>query len=232
MEELKHNKKNNVLDEHKHNIERENSSKYKKNNDEIAFDVSQLKFCVYYNFENYHILDFLPKNIDEKFKSSIIKNWSEHIKREILMALSANGEMTASRLKELIGHSSSTLHENIKKLEDEDLIETRISYVGNKQRILRPKVLFVSKSPKLRAKFQKFFQGLFVDSEKTKKILAVLDENPKKYYTAEELSIKTGIPEDEIHIHLSNWESQITRGLSNFLKKKPFEKKILYRSLR
>ncbi len=195
-----------------------------------ANDFSRIGVCVYYNADTYEIQDIIPKAIEERLRTTIGRLWSETIPREILIALSTQGQITATQLRELIGHSPSTLHENIKILEDAGLIETSISYVGNKQRILSPKVLLVSKNPRYKTLFQRFFQGLFINSEKTRKILATLNEEPGRFFTAEELSVRTGIPADEIDIHMSNWDSQMTRTLSNFLKDKPFEKRILYRA--
>ncbi|MEM4755936.1 MAG: winged helix-turn-helix transcriptional regulator [Candidatus Woesearchaeota archaeon] len=198
--------------------------------EEIDFDLKKIKYCVYYNAENYAILDILPKELDEQFRSRLVMMWSEQIPREILLTLSSNGEMSATQIREIIGHSSSTLHENIKKLEEFGLVETEISYVGNKQRMIKPKVLFISKNPKFRRMLQRFFQGLYIEDEKMKKILGVLNANPDKYFTADELSLKTGVPADEIELLLSTWDSQLSRSFTDFLKKKPFEKKTLYKA--
>jgi DNA-binding MarR family transcriptional regulator len=188
-----------------------------------------VKYCLYYNSEDGNIVDFLPADIDSKIKNSIIEAWNQDIQREILKVLSEEEEMTSPTIKKRIGHSASTLHENIKKLEDASLIETTMSYEGNKQKIIRPRVLCVTKNPKSKERFQRFFQGLFTDSDKTKIVLDYMRSSPEKYLTTEEISAKTKIPVDEIEILLSNWESQITRSFSDFMKEKPFEKKTLYK---
>lgn len=191
--------------------------------------MSQLKYCLYYDIETGNIIDFLPTEIDDSIKNSMTEAWSQEITRDILKILSESGEMTAPKIKEKIGHSASTLHENIKKLESAGLIDTQMIYKGNKQKIIRAKILCVTKSPKSKETFERFFQGLFTDSKKTKSIINFLEKNPTQYYTVEEISAKIGMPADEIEILLKNWDSQITRSFTDFLKEKPFEKKTLYR---
>jgi DNA-binding Lrp family transcriptional regulator len=188
-----------------------------------------MEYCIYYDIENETIIDFFPNDIDNKIKQNITEAWSQEITKQILKVISEHGEITAPKIKEVIGHSASTLHENIKKLEDLKLIKTEMSYKGNKKKIIKPKILCVTKNPKSKENFQKFFQGLFIDSNNNKKIIECLSKNSNKYLSSEEISLKTKIPVDEIEIIMKNWESQITRSLSNFLKEKPFEKKILYK---
>lgn len=188
-----------------------------------------MKYCVQYDVEKGNIIGFLPTDIEDSIKNKILEVWNQEITKEILKILSEKGELTAPKIREEIGHSASTLHENIKKLEDLKLIETQMIYKGNKQKIISPKILCVTKNPRSKERFQKFFQGLFTDSDKSKKIIEFLKKNPKNYFTIEEISAKTKIPADEIEIHLNNWESHITRSFSDFLKKKPFEKKVEYR---
>lgn len=188
-----------------------------------------MDYCVYYDIETQNIIDYLPKDIENSIKQNIIEAWGQEITREILKIVSEFGEITAPEIKKEIGHSSSTLHENIKKLEDLDLINTEMSYKGNKKKIISPKLFCVTKNPSNKEKFQKFFQGLFIDSTNSKKIIECLEKNSKKFLSLEEISIKTKIPVDEIEILLNNWDSQITRTLSDFMKKKPFEKKIMYK---
>lgn len=188
-----------------------------------------MKYCVSYDVEKENIIDFLPTDIDGVIKNKILEAWNQEITKEILKVVSEHREITAPKIRELIGHSASTLHENIKKLEDNELIETEMIYKGNKQKIIKAKILCITKNPKSKAKFQKFFQGLFIDSNKSKKITEFLSKNKNKFYSIEEISAKTKIPSDEIEIILNNWESQITRSFSDFLKEKPFEKKTLYR---
>jgi DNA-binding Lrp family transcriptional regulator len=186
--------------------------------------------CIaYYDKKSYEILDFLPKDIDNSLKSRIMELWSQEIPRKILMFLSTENKVTAPKIKEAIGHSVSTLHENIKKLDDAGLIETEMIYVGNKQKIIKPKVVFVTKNPAFRAIVKSLLsKGFWIDSAKSKRVLEFLEKNSQKAWTAEEISSKTHVPVDEIHSLLSNWDSQITRAFSDFLKEKPFEKIVLY----
>ena len=188
-----------------------------------------MEYCIYYDKRNESIIDFLPTSLDSKVKQKITEVWNQEITREILKIISEEEEITAPKIKEKIGHSASTLHENIKKLEDLKLIKSEMSYKGNKKKIIKAKVLCVTKNPSYKEKFQRFFQGLFVDSKNSKKIIECLEKNPNKYLSIEEISLKTKIPVDEIEILLKNWESQITRSFSDFMKEKPFEKKTLYK---
>ena len=192
----------------------------------------KMEYCIAYDIEDENIIDFLPTDIDENIKQKILEAWNQEITREILKIISENQEMTAPKIKETIGHSASTLHENIKKLEDWGLIDTEMIYKGNKQRIIKAKVLCVTKNPKSKEKFKRFFQGLFIDSNKSKIVIKFLSKNPKKYFSLEEISAGTKIPTDEVEILLNNWDSQITRRFSDFLKKKPFEKKVLYKYIK
>ncbi len=187
-----------------------------------------MKCCVYYD-RNFRILDYLPINIDPEIKAAIDEFWSQEIPRKILLFLSEHEETTIPEIKNEIGHSMSTLHENIVRLEQAGLVETKITYIENKKKTIKPSVLFVTKNPKFKVAFRKFFQGAWIDSEKSKKIADFLQKNHEKYFTAEEISSRLRIPVDEIEMHLSNWESLTTRTLSNFLQPKPFEKKVMYR---
>ncbi|MFP4656064.1 MAG: helix-turn-helix domain-containing protein [Candidatus Woesearchaeota archaeon] len=187
--------------------------------------------CIaYYDKKTEEILDFLPKNIDNSFQSRILELWSQDIPKKILQYLSTEENVTAPKIKNAIGHSVSTLHENIKKLEESGLIETKMIYVGNKQKVIKPKVIFVTKNPKFRSVVKNFLsRGIWIDSERSRKVINFLQENHKRSFTAEEISSRTGVPVDEIHNLLGNWDSQITRAFSDFLKEKPFEKKIMYK---
>jgi len=187
-----------------------------------------MEYCIYYD-KNFRVLDYLPKGIDPKMKAAIDEFWSQEIPRKILLFLSENHETTIPEIKKSIGHSMSTLHENIVKLEKAGLLETEITYVENKKKTIKSKVLFVTKNPKFKVAFRKFFQGAWIDSQKSQKISGFLKKNPDKYYTVEQISSKLKIPVDEIEMLLSNWESLTTRTLSNFLQEKPFEKKVMYR---
>lgn len=187
-----------------------------------------MDYCVYYD-KNNRILEYLPTNIDAGMKSAIDEFWGMEIPRKILIFLSEKEETTIPQIKKEIGHSMSTLHENIAKLEQAGLLESKITYISNKKKTIRPKVLFVTKNPKFAIAFRKFFQGAWIDSSKNKKISDFLQKNPGKYYSIEQISAKVKIPVDEIEILLNNWESLTTRTLSNFMQEKPFEKKVLYK---
>ena len=189
------------------------------------------EYCVYYDKDSEDILDFFPSNIDTDLKNTIIAVWKQDIPRKILKTIS-EGDTTMQELRKKIGHSNSTLHENIKKLEELELIKTNLIYKGNKIRCLSPRLLFVTKNPKFKATIQKFFQGLWVDTEANKKVVNFLQDNKESYYTTEEIATRTGMPVDAVELTLNNWESQVTRSLSDFMKKKPFEKKVLYRGIK
>jgi biotin operon repressor len=188
----------------------------------------KLLYCVYYDGATEAVVDFFPTEITADLKGKIITFWNQEIPRKILKELSTQ-DMTMQELKNKIGHSNSTLHENIKKLEEAGLINTEIIYEGNKIRVLSARMLFVTKNPEFKAKVQRFFQGMWVDSDKNKKVIDFLQENPDKFFSSDQIAAKTGIPVDEVELILTNWDSQVTRALSDFMKQKPFEKKVLYR---
>ncbi len=187
-------------------------------------------YCVYYDMKTEKIIDFFPSNIDPTLKSAVIAAWQQEIPRKILKAIS-EGEISMQELRKQIGHSNSTLHENVLKLEEQGLINTKIIYRHNKIRLLSPTILFVTKGPKYKSVIRRFFQGIWVDSDANKRVVSFLKSHPEKYFTAEEIAAKTSIPVDQVEYVLSNWESQVTRALSDFLKKKPFEKKVLYKGI-
>jgi DNA-binding Lrp family transcriptional regulator len=191
-------------------------------------DEHRLQYCVYYDASGEAVTDFFPPDITPELKNRVISAWEQDIPRKILKELSVK-ELTMQELKGLIGHSNSTLHENIKKLEEAGIIYSKIIYEGNKIRVLAPRFLFVTRNPEFRTKVQKFFQGMWVNGENNKSVISFLQDNPDKYFTSDQIAAKTGIPVDEVEILLSNWDSQFTRSLSDFLKQKPFEKKVLYR---
>ena len=187
----------------------------------------------YYDPKTEKILDFLPHDLDDTIKANIINFWSQEIPKRILRVLSEHESMTAPRIKEEIGHSMSTLHENIKKLHDAGLIETKMIYEGNKQKVISPKVYFVTQNPTFTRVIKKAVnQGVWVDTEKTKKILSYMEENEGKFLSAEDVSRKLKIPVDEVATLLENWNSQFNRGISDFLKKKPFERRVFYRFIK
>ena len=187
-------------------------------------------YCVYYDNQTDAIVDFFPVDVPADLRGKIMAAWEQDIPRKILKELSQK-ELTMQELKGLIGHSNSTLHENIKRLEETGLIHTSIIYEGNKIRIIQPKLLFVTKNAEFRSKVQRFFQGMWVNSEHNKKVIDYLQENPDKFFSVDQIAAKTGLPVDEVELILSNWDSQVTRALSDFLKAKPFEKKVLYRGM-
>lgn len=189
-----------------------------------------LEYCVYYDKDTEEILDFFPGGIDPDIRNTIITHWEQDIPRKILKAIS-EGPLTMQSLRKKIGHSNSTLHENVKKLEEVQLIRTTILYEKNKVRKLSPKFLFATKAPRFKTTVQRFFQGLWVNSKANDTIIEFLGENKHDFWTAEEIAAKTGLTVDEVELVLSNWDSQVTRALSDFMKKKPFEKKTLYRGI-
>lgn len=199
--------------------------------DEQGYNDSPYEFCVYFDKRTYAILDYLPKDLDENLKKNISLLWNQEIPRKILQLLCAEDEgITSPGIKQKVGHSMSTLHENIKKLELANLIKTEMIYEGNKQKVIKPRILFVSQNTTLTRSITSFLnKGLWVDSKTSTKIIDFLKKNPDRYYTAEEISVKTSIQVDEVKTLLDNWDSMITRAFSQFLKEKPFEKKVLYR---
>jgi hypothetical protein len=202
--------------------------------EKTKIDDSSYEVCVYFDKKSGAILDFLPKNIDDELKNNILLYWNQEIPRKILMLLCKDDEMgiTSPKIKDEIGHSMSTLHENIKKLESVGLIRTEMIYEGNKQKIIKPVVLFVSQNTAVTKGITAFLnKGLWVDSKRTRTIIDFLSKNPDKYFTPEEISAKTGIQVDEVSILLDNWDSTVTRAFSQFMKPKPFEKKVLYKGI-
>lgn len=189
-----------------------------------------MNICVYYEGQNKSIIDIIPHDLEEKQKANIAKFWQQPIMQKILIALSEGKTMTLSMLAEELGHSPSTIHDAIKRLEEAELISTEISYKKKKQRIIRSHVLFVTKSPKFKEALAKFFQGLWVDSQDTNAIITFLKENSNNRYSAEEISAALHIPVDRVELALSNWDSIITRGLSQINKEVPFTKRITYQS--
>ncbi len=181
-----------------------------------------MKIFVYYDKRSNSIVDFLPSDLAEEQKNDIRQIWSQDIPRNILLLLSKEDSITAPIIKKHIGHSMSTLHENIRRLEDAKLIETKMIYRGNKQKIIQTNVLCVSKNTPLSEKITRFLnQGLWVDSERSRKIIDFLTKNSETYFSVDEISAKTGIQVDEVQTLLQNWDSQVTRSFSDFLKKTP-----------
>lgn len=188
------------------------------------------KICVYYNKKSEEIESFLPNTISEEKKVDIANAWDNNINRKILKELSLNEELNLSELKKKVGHSISTISDSVKKLANKKILKTKITYEGKKQKMITSDILFVTKNPKLSEVFKKVLsQGIWIDTNKTKKIIKFLEENKKNYFSVEEISAKTEIPVDEVKSLLNNWDSQITRSISTFLKEPPFEKKEIYR---
>jgi DNA-binding Lrp family transcriptional regulator len=188
------------------------------------------KYIIYYDKKNQTILELFPQNIPAQIKDTIQQIWSQPICREILKVLSEHDQTTAPTIQEAIGHSMSTLHENIKRLEQAKLITTEMVYTQNKQKILKTNVLCVSKNTKLSQTITQFLnQGLWVDTQRSKVIVEFLSKNNEQWFTPEEISARTGIQVDEVQTLLDNWESQVTRSFSQFLRATPFEKQSLYR---
>ncbi len=193
--------------------------------------VKLMENIAYYDEGSNTILDIYPPSTDPELKAKIIELWSQLIPREIMKVLTMEGNTTPSRVKEKIGHSSSTIHENINKLQDAGLIETQMSYAGNKQRIITPSVIFVSRNPTVRRAVNKFLsKGFWIDTKKSDQIISFLSNKAGEYFTPQEISAATKIPVDEIESLLEHWESPLTRAFSDLFKEVPFEKKVLYRA--
>lgn len=188
-----------------------------------------MQLCVYYDEKKGYIIDIMPKEIKLSIRAELESLWAQPIARKVLIAISS-GITKMPDIKKSIGHSASTLHDAVKKLSNAGFIEYQMIYKKNKQKVLKTNVLCVSKSTKSKLALQQFFRGLWVDSKKTNSIITLINSDPKKWWTQEEISAKTNIPIDQVHLLLSNFDSQTTRGLSQFLKKPPFSKKIMYKS--
>lgn len=185
-------------------------------------------YFAYYEKNSKQIEDIIPKDIDVKLNNAITQFWNQDIVQDILIFISQEQETTITDIKKNIGHSQSTIYEIVNKLEHAKLITTEISYVGSKKRIIKPTVHFITKNKKSKIFLQKFFQGLWVNSSQFKKIMEFLQKNPHHAFTAEEISLKTSIPVDEITILMNNWESPLTKTYSDLFKEPPFEKKVTY----
>lgn len=188
-----------------------------------------MKACVYYDNKSNEIIEVLPNNIDPRLKGFIFEFWNQNIFKKILINISMYDNLSISDLKKLVGHSISTIHDAITKLENADLIISELTYINNKKKILKPNVVFVNKNPRFKTSIQKFFQGLWIDSKKTNKIIEFLKKNKTKKFTAEQISTRTEIPVDEVKLLLSNWDSITTRTLRNFMQETPFEKIVYYK---
>lgn len=189
---------------------------------------NKMEVCAYYEQKTKSILEILPTSTSPTLQKAINDAWSQPIAQKILIYLSENGKATGSEITSNIPHSPSTIHDTLKKLEQAKIINSKIEYDKSKHRIITSNTLFVTKNPKYKTELQKFFKGLWTNSKKTSLIIDFLKTYKDKKFTAEELSIKLNIPVDEVELLLSNWDSQTTRGLSEFMKEKPFTKTVYY----
>lgn len=188
------------------------------------------KICVYYNKKTEELQNFMP-DISENEKSTISNAWEKIVFRNILKALSIKNNLNLSELKQLTNHSISTISDSITKLEKMGLVSVEIQYKEKKQKIIHSKILFVTENNKLKKILTQLLnQGIWINKEKSDEITKFLHANKDQYFSIEEISANTGIPIDEVKILLNNWESHITRAVSDFLKEPPFEKKILYKA--
>lgn len=187
------------------------------------------QYCIYYQPKTRQIIEILPKEKEVEIANKIQEVWSNKIYQDILIFISEKQETTPTEIKEKIGHSASTLHDYIKKLESLGLINSEISYIGNRKKIIQSKFTLITKNKKSKSFLQKFFQGLWVDSKTFNKIMDFLDKNKGLEFSAQEIATKTKIPVDEIEIAMSNWDGQISRTFKDFLKEKPFEKIVKYK---
>lgn len=187
-----------------------------------------MHICVYYDEKNHYILDISPRELDASIKNQLEEVWSNNISRQILILIS-EGVNRLPDIQKTIGHSASTLHGAVQKLNQYGFLTYEMVYTGNKQKILSSNVLCVTKNSKSKVALQKFFQGLWIDSTKTKKIIKAMESDPKKWWTPEELSVKSKIPVDEISLLLSNFDSPTSKAMSQFLKEPPFEKEVKYK---
>lgn len=189
-----------------------------------------MDYIVYYEKKKETILEFFPTDIPTDIQEVILSAWNQPVCRSILKFLSKEEESTAPLIKDAIGHSMSTLHENISRLERDGLISTEMVYVKNKKKIITSNVLFVTKNSKITGTINKFFQGFLVDTKNGNKITKFLDRNKSKSFTIEQISARTNIPVDDVQVIMDNWESTITRTFSDAFKEKPYIKEITYRS--
>lgn len=190
-----------------------------------------MQLIAYYEKRKEVLLDFFPTNADPILIEKVQSYWNQPVARAILKILSREEETTAPELKAEIGHSMSTLHENITKLERDGIISTEMVYSGNKKKIIKPEILFVTKNSRLTSAITRFLnQGLLVDSKTGQKIIDFLDKNKDRTFTAEQISARTGIQVDEVETLLDNWDSLITRSFSEAFKAKPFVKRVTYQS--
>ncbi|MGM5483856.1 MAG: winged helix-turn-helix domain-containing protein [Nanobdellota archaeon] len=192
-----------------------------------------MQYIAYYEKRKEVLLDFFPKDIDTVTKKKIQNLWNQPVAREIMKTLSVKEQATAPEIQKEVGHSMSTLHENITKLENNGLIKTEMVYTKNKRKIIVPEIMFVNRNSRLTEAITKFLnQGLMVDSRTGRKVIKFLDNNKDRAFTVEQISVKTGIQVDEVETLLENWNSLITRAFSEVFKEKPFVKRVTYQSIK
>jgi DNA-binding transcriptional regulator GbsR (MarR family) len=184
---------------------------------------------IYYDKKTSQIIDYFPKSLEQGIITNIYEMWGQEIPQKIIKIVSQKYPITATEIKSELGHSSSTIFDNLKKLEQCNLIKTEISYIGNKKRVIYPKVFFVTKNNHFKQFMKKFFQGMWVDSDNFKKIMKFLQKNPNKFYTSEEISAKTNIPVDSVEITMQDYDSKIMQIFSTNKTHIPFEKKTVYK---
>jgi predicted transcriptional regulator len=92
-----------------------------------------MKYIIYYDKKTETISEYFPKDLSEQVKQTILEVWAQPICKEILKLLTNNDEITAPFIQEQIGHSMSTLHDAVKRLELAELIDTQMIYKQNKQ---------------------------------------------------------------------------------------------------
>ena len=192
-----------------------------------------MQLIAYYEKKKETLLGFFPTNADPSLLERVQTYWNQPVAKAILKILSRDETSTAPEIKQEVGHSMSTLHENIAKLERDGLLTTQMVYSGNKKKVLKPEVLFVTKNSTLTSAITRFLnQGLLVDSKTGSQIVEFLHKNKDRSFTADQISARTGIQVDEVETLLDNWDSIITRSFSEAFKQKPFVKRITYQSIK
>ncbi|HDP73360.1 MAG TPA: winged helix-turn-helix transcriptional regulator [Candidatus Woesearchaeota archaeon] len=187
--------------------------------------------CLYYD-ANENIIEILPMEIEPALKDSLAYFWGKEVSRKILKHLSKYECAKMQDIRKDVGHSSSTVHEYLHKMEKSGIVELEKVYKGKKEILVKPKAICVTKNKRFKQSVSRFFQGLWVNSEKMNRIILLLHKNSDKFFTSEEISAKTSIPVDEVELLLSNWDSKLTRAVSDLTKEPPFEKRTVYRAMK
>jgi transposase len=187
------------------------------------------KACIYYD-SNENIIEILPMEIEPQLKDALAYFWGKEVSRKIMKYISKHDCSKMQDIRKNVGHSSSTVHEYLHKMEKSGIVALEKVYKGKKEIIVWPRSICVTKNKRFRQAVSRFFQGLWVNSEKMNRIIALLHKNKDKHFTSEEISVKTGIPVDEVELLLSNWDSKLTRAVSDLMKEPPFEKRTVYKA--